>query len=111
MSGVGAGRRRDRVTLRRPAFYVFSWVAVVFLLVLMVSVMVGASGTLSNRLQLAVVCCVGVWILWLLGIAQRIVVSDDGLLVVSWFVRWQLPWSAVRSAVRRSTRSPGCPAP
>lgn len=77
--------------------YVFAWLVVVFgLLLLLLSLLITASrSTLPDDLALVAVICVAVWFVWLVGIAQRIVVSHDGLVVVSWFARWDVPWSAM----------------
>jgi hypothetical protein len=87
------------VTLRRPTSYALSVVGVV--IVALVALLIGftepAASDLSDQIpQVVVVWLVG-WLIWLVGVTPRIVVSDEGLLVVNWFVRWDIPWAALRS--------------
>jgi hypothetical protein len=86
-------------TLRRPTAYVLAWAFVVIALLTTVLSLFTAPSTLSDHLQVSALLTVLAWFVWLVGVCPRIVVGDEGLVVVSWFVRWDVPWSAVRSVM------------
>jgi hypothetical protein len=84
---------------RRPTVYVLSWAFIVVALGTAVLSLFTAASTLSDHLQVTVLLFLLSWFVLLVGVCPRVVVGDDGLLVVNWFVRWDIPWSALRSVV------------
>jgi hypothetical protein len=50
--------------------------------------------TLVDRIEMVASMTGMTWLPWLIARA-RIVLTDDALIVVNWFVRWDIPWSAV----------------
>jgi hypothetical protein len=94
--GVDGGRP---VTLRRQASYALSvaGLVVVALFAVLVTFTVPAASRFSDQIvEVTVVWLIG-WLVWLVGVTPRIVVSDAGLVVVGWFVRSDVPWAALRS--------------
>jgi Bacterial PH domain len=98
---TGAPARHEHgqtITLRKPTLYVFTWIGTVFVwFFLLIALFITASASLFDHLQLIAVVCVVTWFVRLAAITPRIVVSDAGLVVVSWFRHWDIPWSAVDS--------------
>ncbi|HEX5402844.1 MAG TPA: PH domain-containing protein [Pseudonocardiaceae bacterium] len=84
-------------TFRRPTAYVLAWAFIVVAAGTAVLSMFTAASTLSDHLQVTGLLFLLAWFVLLVGVCPRVVVGDDGLVVVSWFVRWDVPWSAVRS--------------
>jgi hypothetical protein len=76
---------------------VLAWAFIVIGLLGAVLSLFTARSTVSDHVQGTVLICVLAWFVLLVGVTPRIVVRDAGLVVVSWFVRWDIPWSAVRS--------------
>ena len=95
----GSGRANQQVTLRRPTAFVLAWAFIVVAAFAAVLSLVAAASTLSDHLQVTVLLYLLAWFVWLVGVCPRVVVGDAGLVVVSWFVRWDVPWSAVRSVL------------
>jgi hypothetical protein len=97
MPGPDGGSRP--VTFRRPTAYVLAWAFIGIALVTAVLSLVAAASSLSDHLQVTVLLYLLAWFVLLVGVRPKVVVGDEGLVVVSWFVRWDVPWSALRSVV------------
>ncbi|WP_133849339.1 hypothetical protein [Labedaea rhizosphaerae] len=91
-------KRADRV-LRRRGGAAFGLLVIVGALV---GVVVGlvktiTSTTMADQWQFIAATLPVIWLVWLVGPHPRIILYDDTLVAVNWFVRYEIPWAVVDS--------------
>jgi hypothetical protein len=93
-----ADTRTRSVTLRRTGEHIFGRIGYGFVVCLTIVVWFAMpqSMMLVDRIELVAWISGMGWLAWLIAKA-RIVLTDDALIVVNLFVRWDIPWSAVVS--------------
>lgn len=85
-------------TLRRQSerLFLFAAFVVVACLALYVTIAPPGSSHLIDRFEVAAYSWVALWALLLMS-KSRVIITDNAITIVNWFVRWKIPWSAVRT--------------